>query len=248
MRIIYILWLRQIKRYLRSKSRIIGSLAQPLLFLTALGFGFGPVYAKAGGGNYLQFIAPGVIAMSILFTSIFTGIEIIWDRQFGFLKETFVAPVSRFQIVFGRVLGGATVASIQGLVVLVLTTIFGFRPNNWFMLFPAVLVMLLIAIIFSAFGTAIASVLEDMQGFQLIMNFVVMPTFFFSGALFPLTGVPKALSFIARIDPLTYGVDALRGILSGGNHINMFLNLSIISGIMLFFLMAASYLFSKMEI
>jgi ABC-2 type transport system permease protein len=242
------MWLRQIKRYLRSKSRIIGSLAQPLLFLTALGFGFGPVYAKAGGGNYLQFIAPGVIAMSILFTSIFSGIEIIWDRQFGFLKETLVAPVSRFHIVLGRVLGGATVASIQGMVVLVLTTLFGFRPNNWLMIIPTIIVMLLIATIFSAFGTAIACVLEDMQGFQLIMNFIVMPTFFFSGALFPLSGLPPILGFVARIDPLTYGVDALRGVLASANHINMALNLSIISGMMIVLLLTASYLFSKMEV
>ena len=106
MRTIYILWLRQLKRYFRSKARIVGSLGQPLLFLIALGFGFGPIYAKAGGGNYLQFLAPGIIAMSILFTSIFSGIEIIWDKQFGFLKETLVAPVSRMKIMFGRTLGG----------------------------------------------------------------------------------------------------------------------------------------------
>src|SRR5512138_741882 len=107
---IYILWLRQLKRYSRSKARIIGSLGQPLLFLVALGFGFGPIYTRAGGGNYIQFLAPGIIAMSILFTAIFSGIEIIWDRQFGFLKETLVAPVSRFSIMLGRTMGGATVA------------------------------------------------------------------------------------------------------------------------------------------
>ncbi len=113
-RTIYILWLRQLKRYLRSHSRIVGSLGQPLLFLIALGYGFGPVFQKAGQGNYLEFLAPGVIAMTILFTSIFSGIEIIWDKQFGFLKETLVAPVSRLNIMIGRTLGGATVATIQG--------------------------------------------------------------------------------------------------------------------------------------
>ena len=117
---IYILWLRQIKRYFRNRARILGSLGQPILFLVALGFGFGPVYAKAGGGDYIQFIAPGIIAMSILFLSVFSGIEMIWDKEFGFLKETFVAPVSRIKIVFGRILGGATVAMFQGIVVLVL--------------------------------------------------------------------------------------------------------------------------------
>src|SRR3972149_3477928 len=122
---IYILWLRQIKRYSRSRSRIIGSLGQPVLFLIALGFGFGPIFQKAGQGSYIQFLAPGSIAMSILFTAIFSGIEIIWDRQFGFLKETLVAPVSRLNIMIGRTLGGATVATLQGLVVLVLSLFVG---------------------------------------------------------------------------------------------------------------------------
>jgi ABC-2 type transport system permease protein len=131
---IYILWLRQIKRYLRSRARIVGSLGQPILFLIALGFGFGPIYAKAGGGNYLQFLAPGVICMSILFTSIFSGIEIIWDRQFGFLKETLVAPVPRIVIMFGRTLGGATVGVMQGLIVFCISLIAGFRPDSWAML------------------------------------------------------------------------------------------------------------------
>src|SRR4051812_30488020 len=127
MNAIYILWLRQLKRYTRSRARVIGSLGQPLLFLLALGFGFGPTFAKAGGGNYIQFLAPGIIAMGILFTAVFSGIEIIWDRQFGFLKETLVAPVSRLEIVLGRALGGATVAMIQGAVVFVICLIAGFR-------------------------------------------------------------------------------------------------------------------------
>src|SRR3974390_2137743 len=125
MKTIYILWLRQLKRYYRSKSRIFGSLGQPLLFLVALGYGLGPVFQKAGQGNYLEFIAPGVIGMSIIFSSIFSGIEVIWDRQFGFLKETLVAPVSRTNIMLGRTLGGATVASLQGLIVFVLAVIAG---------------------------------------------------------------------------------------------------------------------------
>src|SRR5512143_503647 len=108
--VIRMMWVRQIKRYLRSKARIIGSLGQPLLFLVALGFGFGPIYTKAGGGNYVEFLAPGIIAMSILFTATVAGIEVLWDRQFGFLKEILVAPVSRIEIMIGRTLGGATVA------------------------------------------------------------------------------------------------------------------------------------------
>src|SRR6266699_7074126 len=124
---IYVLWLRQVKRYVRSRARIIASLGQPLLFLLAFGFGFGPIFQKAGQGNYIQFLAPGVIAMTVLFTSIFSGIELIWDRQFGFLKETLVAPVPRILIMVGRTLGGATVAVVQGLVVAIICGIAGFR-------------------------------------------------------------------------------------------------------------------------
>src|SRR4249920_1464695 len=115
--VIYMLWLRQIKRYFRSRARIVGSLGQPLLFLLSLGFGFGPIFRRAGQGNYIQFLAPGVIAMTVLFSAIFNGIELIWDRQFGFLKETLVAPVPRVTIMIGRTLGGATVALIQGVIV-----------------------------------------------------------------------------------------------------------------------------------
>ena len=130
MKVIYVLWIRQLKRYFRSRSRIIGSLGQPLLFLLALGFGFGPIYTKAGGGNYIQFLAPGIIAMSILFSATFSGIEVLWDRQFGFLKEILVAPVSRTKIMVGRTLGAATVAIFQGIIVFCLCLIVGFRPKT----------------------------------------------------------------------------------------------------------------------
>ncbi|MBI5729355.1 MAG: ABC transporter permease [Candidatus Magasanikbacteria bacterium] len=245
---IYILWLRQFKRYLRSPARIIGSLGQPLLFLLALGYGFGSVYAKAGGGNYLQFIAPGVVAMSILFTAVFSGIEMIWDRQFGFLKETFVAPVGRLNIIFGRVLGSASVATLQGTIVLVLTHLFGFRLYNYWLLPAIILLMLLIGILFAAFGTALATVLQDMQGFQLIMNFLVMPMFFFSGSLFPLAGLPKPLAIIAKLDPMTYGVDALRALMLGAGHFSLSITLGILSGVTILLLGIASLLFSRMEL
>src|ERR1700685_3241670 len=146
MKTIYIMWLRELKRYSRSKSRMIGSLGQPLLFLLALGYGLGSGFAAARQGNYFQFLAPGVIGMSIIFTAIFSGIQLIWDRQFGFLKETLVAPVSRINIMIGRTLGGATIATIQGCVVFLLALIPGFRPHNWLLVLPAILVMLLIAL------------------------------------------------------------------------------------------------------
>ena len=248
MDVIYILWLRQLKRYFRSKARVIGSLGQPILFLIALGFGFGPIFQQAGGGNYIQFLTPGIIAMSILFIAIFSGIEIIWDKQFGFLKEMLVAPVSRFQIMIGRTLGGATVATLQGIIVLLLSFIVGFRPGNIIMLPLGFLFMFLIALLFTALGTAIASVLEDMQGFQLIMNFLVMPLFFLSGALFPLQGLPKMIGVVASIDPLSYGVDGLRGTLVNGAHFGIGLDFLVLGAITAILLFIGSYLFSKIQI
>ena len=247
MGIIYILWLRQIKRYLRSKARIIGSLGQPLLFFVAFGFGFGPIYQKAGGGNYLSFLAPGIIGMSILFTSVFSGIEMIWDRQFGFLKETFVAPVPRYQIVIGRILGGATVSMLQGFIVLVLTVIVGFRVEHYHDIPLALVVMFLIALLFTSLGTAIASVIEDMHGFQLIINFLVMPIYFLSGAMFPLAGLPKALQIVAICDPLTYGIDALRFALANAGHFSLGLNLGVLVLVTILMISVATYLFSKIR-
>jgi ABC-2 type transport system permease protein len=247
MSVLYILWLRQLKRYFRSKARVIGSLGQPLLFLVALGFGFGPMYQKAGGGNYMDFLAPGVIAMAILFMAVFSGIEVIWDKQFGFLKETLVAPVSRFKIMFGRSLGGATVATIQGIIVFLMAIAVGFRPENWLLLPVAIGIMFLIAIVFTSLGTAIASLLDDMQGFQLIMNFLVMPLFFLSGALFPLADLPVTIRLISSIDPLSYGVDALRGTLTGVYHFGLAVDVAVLAGVALLFLVIGSYLFKKIQ-
>jgi len=227
---------------------MVGSLGQPLLFLVALGFGFGPIYQRAGGGNYIEFLVPGIIAMGVLFTAMFSGIEIIWDKQFGFLKETLVAPVSRIEIMMGRTLGGATVATLQGVVVFIISFAIGFRPTNWMLLPLAVVFMLLTALFFTALGTAIASILDDMQGFQLIMNFIVMPTFFLSGALFPLAGLPSYISDIAALNPLSYGVDGLRGTLTSVLHFGLGTDLFILSIATFILLAIGSYLFSRIEI
>jgi len=245
---IYILWLRQLKRYFRSRSRLIGSIGQPLMFLLALGFGFGPVYQKAGAGSYLQFLAPGIISMGILFSAIFSGMEIIWDRQFGFLKETLVAPVSRFKIILGRILGGATVAMIQGIMVFVICAIVGFRVERVILIPVAFVFMFLIAVLCAGIGTAIGSVLEDMQGFQLIMNFLIMPLFFFSNALFPLEGLPKALQLIIHLNPLSYGIDGLRGALTHGFIFGVGLDFFILSIVALTLAGIGSYLFSLIQI
>lgn len=248
MNAIYILWLRQVKRYVRSKPRIIASLGQPLLFLIALGFGFGPIFQQAGQGSYIQFLAPGVIAMTVLFSAIFSGIELIWDRQFGFLKETLVAPVPRILIMIGRTLGGATVAMMQGLIVVAICFAAGFRVTNYSGLPLALLFMAFIAVMFTALGTAIASVLADFQGFQLVMNFLVMPIFFLSGALFPLGNIPRALQLVAAADPLSYGVDGLRAALIGTSHFGVPLNIAVLSVLTALLLAVGARLFSKIQL
>jgi ABC-2 type transport system permease protein len=245
---IYVLWIRQLKRYWRSRARIVGSLGQPLLFLIALGFGFGPIYQKAGQGNYIQFLAPGVVGMTIMFTSVFSGSELIWDRQFGFLKETLVAPVPRLAIMIGRTLGGATVAVMQGVVVILICMLAGFRPGSLASAAYAFLFMTLIAVTFTALGTALATMLTDFQGFQLVMNFLVMPMFFLSGALFPLDGVPGPLLIAASVDPLAYGIDGMRAALGGGTaHFGEAVDLAVLSALAVVLLALGSYLFERME-
>jgi ABC-2 type transport system permease protein len=244
---ISILWLRQMKRYLRSKSRMAGSLGQPLLFLLALWFGIGPIYAKAGNGDYLFFLAPGIIAMSVLFMSMFSGTEVIWDKQFGFLKETLVAPVSRFTIMIGRTIGGATVAVMQGVIVFLITLLIGFRPQSWAMLPLAFLFLFLVSILFTAVGTAIGSVLDDMHAFPIIMNFIIMPIFFLSGALFPLEGLPSAVNFLIKLNPLTYGVDGIRGSLVGGSTFGLGLDFAVLAVVSAVMFAIGAYLFSKLE-
>ncbi|MGC2299723.1 MAG: ABC transporter permease [Acidobacteriaceae bacterium] len=262
---IYIMWLREVKRYFRSKAQIIVSLGQPTLYLLALGFGFGPVFAKAGAGNYIQFMAPGVIGMTVLFSSIFSGMAMLWDRQFGFLKETLVAPVPRLHIILGRTLGGATVASLQGLLMLVVCLIAGFRPvyqhasgtsaaHNWLAIPVALIFVAMIAIVFAALGASVGSTIKDMQGFQLLMNFMVLPIFFLSGALYPLHNLPLVLSWITHADPLTYGIDGLRGVLIGnwqfhyGWQFNFLLDLGLLAGLAAIFLSTSAWLFSRIEV
>lgn len=248
MNTIYIIWKRQIIRAMRSRARLVASLVQPTLFLVALGFGLGPIYQKAGEGNYIDFLAAGVVCMSVLFASVFTGIDLIWDKQFGFLKETLVAPVSRIGIMMGRTLGGATIAMFQGSIVLAITLLLGFRPVSLFGIIVAIGFMFLIAILFTALGTTIASVINDMQGFQMIMSFLVMPIFFLSGALFPLDNIPPALQMITVFNPLTYGIDGVRGALTGVSYFGPVVDLIVLCGVVLILVTLGSYLFHRIEV
>ncbi|HUB30212.1 MAG TPA: ABC transporter permease [Terracidiphilus sp.] len=245
---IYILWLRELKRYTRSRAQIVASLGQPMLYLLVLGFGLGPVFQRAGNGSYLQFVGPGVIGMSVLFSSVFSGLGLLWDRQFGFLKETLVAPVSRLQIMIGRTMGGATVAVIQGLLVTAICLIAGFRPVNPWLVPVAIGFMIAIALVFAALGVAIGSSLQDMQGFQLIMNFLVLPIYFLSGALFPLVGLPAVLAFITRLDPLSYGIDGMRSVLLGHSAFSASLDITVLAIVGSILLLIGAHRFSKIEI
>jgi len=248
MNAIYILWLREVKKYLRSRVQIIASLGQPLLYLLVLGFGLGPVFQKAGRGSYLQFMAPGIVGMSVLFTSVFSGIALLWDRQFGFLKETLVAPVPRIRIMIGRTLGGATVAILQGVLIMIVCLIAGFRPVSLLSIPLGFVFMAMIAILFAALGTTIGSSLQDMQGFQLIMNFLVLPIFFLSGALFPLDNQSKPLTFVTSLDPLSYGVDGLRVVLIGAGHFGWFIDAIVLGAVAIVLLGFGAWRFSKIEI
>jgi len=213
---VYTIWLRNVKRYLRSRSRIVGSLGMPLFFLVILGFGLNSVVTDSHmRGGYVGFIVPGIVAMSVLFTAVFSGIQIIWDKQFGFLKETLVAPVSRLSIMLGQTFGGATTALIQGFIILVLSLFLGLKVPGAAGFLVALGFMILIGVAFTAFGIAIASRMEDMHGFQLIMNFVIFPIFGLSGALFPIDRLPLWLRSLTYADPLTYGVEGIRYGLSG---------------------------------
>ncbi|MEX1995567.1 MAG: ABC transporter permease, partial [Candidatus Saccharimonadales bacterium] len=208
MSVLYILWLRQMRRYFRSRSRVLGAIGQPLLFLLALGYGLGAVYKQAGQGDYLQFLVPGIIVQTLLFSSVFWGMQILFDKRFGFLKELLVAPVSRLRILWGSALGGATISLIQAILVLLISFGMGFRPENWLLLPVALLMMAALSLALTSFGAGIASMVEDFQGFQSINNFLIFPLFFLSSALYPLTNVPRVLEILATINPISYAVDA----------------------------------------
>lgn len=221
MEVLYILWLRQVRRYWRSGSRLLGTLGQPILLLLALGYGIGAIYRRAGEGSYLQFLVPGIITQTVLLSGIFWGIIILQDKRFGFLAEMLVAPVSRMKILLGSALGGATISIFQGIMVFVLSVVFGYRPHSWAAVGPAFLVLVLMCVALTSLGAGIASLVDDFQGFQGINNLLVMPLFFLSSALYPLNNVPTALRIISTLNPVSYMVDALRHLLSNQTHFGL---------------------------
>jgi len=203
-------WKRELIRFFRNRIRIVTSLMQPVLFLFVLGSGLGGITAGVTGHfNFKTFMFPGVLAMAVLFTAIFSAISIVWDREFGFLREMLVAPVRRSALVVGKCLGGATVATGQGIVMLLLAGAVHV-PYNPVLLLTLVGELLLVALALTSFGVMAASRMQEVESFQVVMQFFVLPMFFLSGAFFPLSSIPTWLKALAVIDPLSYGVDPMR--------------------------------------
>ncbi len=247
MEIMYQLWLRQMRRYVRSGSRILGTLGQPILLLLALGYGIGAIYKRAGAGDYLQFLVPGIIAQTVLLSGIFWGVIVLMDKRFGFLSELLVAPVSRTKILLGSALGGATVSVLQGLLVFAISLILGFRPHDWLLTIPALGILIVMCIALACLGAGIAAMVDDFQGFQGINNLLVMPLFFLSSALYPLNSVPEFLRIISTINPVSYMVDGLRYLLANQTHFGLGKDLAVMGATLVFALWFAVSRFNRTE-
>lgn len=244
---IYTIWLREMKRFVRYRSRILTSVVTPLLWMVIFGYGLGSAIRFGDmTGGYQAFIYPGIIGQTILFTTIFSGVSVIIDRQYGFLKEILVAPISRPSIVFGKAIGISTAAVIQGVILLILSFVVGVQMTP--IIFVAcTLLMIPISIGLAGVGLLIASFTDSMEGFNLIMSFVVLPMFLLSGALFPVTGLPTLLQFAIYLDPLTYGVDALRYITLGQGAIPLYINVIVIMAFAIAMVFLSALMFTKKE-
>jgi ABC-2 type transport system permease protein len=209
LRAVKVVWKRELIRFARNRLRIATSLAQPVLFLFVLGTGLSALIPGGAGFDFRTFMFPGVIAMTVLFTAIFSAVSVVWDREFGFMREMLVAPARRWAVMLGKAIGGATVATLQGVIMLLLAGLVHV-PYSPLLLVTLLLEMALAAFMLTAFGLMLASRIQEVESFQVVIQFFVLPTFFLSGAVFPLTGLPGWLLALTKIDPLSYAVDPLR--------------------------------------
>lgn len=249
---IYVIVARELKKFVREKSRLISAIARPLLWLFIVGAGISRLVPRDTGVSYTQFIFPGIIGMTILFSSIFSSISIIWDKEFGFMKEILVAPVSRLSIVIGKALSGTLISTIQAAIILALFPFLGLSLGV-----PQVIAVILlsasVSFCISAFGIVLATFYDSYESFSVIMNFIIMPMFFLSGAMYPVKLLPKVLQFVATINPLTYGIDALkhvmfpRGAGSLGPDFSLFTNVAVIIISSLIFVAVAGRAFERKQ-
>jgi len=248
---IYTMWLREMKRFLRVKARVVASLLMPFLFLAFLGLpmSFMPTREIPGleGMPFLDFVAPGIVGMTLLFAATMSGASVIWDKEFGFLKEVLVAPVNRFSVILGRSLGGMTTAIIQALIIVGVSVAMGVQLVSLSGFLLAIVFMILTSATFTGFGLILATKLGDTEGFMAIMNLVIFPIFFLSGAFFPLQAMPPWLRYIMYIDPLTYGVDGLRGTLIGISAFPLWLDFVVLLVLSIALATLGAYFFSRME-
>jgi len=206
---IYVIVAREFKKFIRERSRLVSAIARPLVWLFFVGAGLSRLVQPVEGVSYTQFMFPGILGLTILFSSIFSSISIIWDKEFGFLKEILVAPVSRFSIVIGKALSGTVVSTIQAVIILLLFPFLGIKLGI-LNIIAVVILCAMVSFSISAFGIVLATFYESYESFSVIMNFIVMPMFFLSGAMYPVKLLPQVLRFVSKINPLTYGVDALK--------------------------------------
>ena len=219
LRVIGMVWERELIRYVRTRTRILSGLIQPVLFLFVLGYGMSGLVGTIGGFNFHQFVYPGVVAMSVVMTAMFSALSIVWDREFGFLREMLIAPVDRSTLVLGKTFGGASVAAVQGTIMLVLAPLVGIHLTP-LLVVQMIGLELLMAVAMTTFGVFVASRISKMESFQVVMQMLLMPMLFLSGALFPLNGLPSWLAFITRLNPLTYAIAPFRQVIFDAQHMS----------------------------
>jgi len=244
------MWLRQMKRFVRAKSRIISNFVQPFLFLAVLGFSFnaGGISGLPAGINYIDVLTPGIIVMSILFPSVFVGLSVLWDRRFGFLQEVMVAPVSRLSIIIGRTLGGSTTAIIQGLIVLFIAIFLGVNVYFSAVFLLSFVFMILVSFVAIGMGLMIASKMRNIEGFQFIISLFIFPLLFLSSPFSTLDSLPSWLRIAAFFDPFTYGVDGLRASIIGYSYFPIYIDIGVLVIISIITMFLGSYFFSKSEV
>ncbi|HEX9861351.1 MAG TPA: ABC transporter permease [Nitrospirota bacterium] len=250
---VYVITYREFKKFIRERSRLVGTMARPILWLFVVGLGMGQLVRVEAGVSYLQFIFPGMLGMTILFASIFSAISIVWDREFGFLKEILVAPISRFSVVFGKAMAGTAISLVQVLLMVLFIPFLGLDVTAW-QVVQVIIYSGLLAFALTSMGILVASAMSSYEGFNIIMNFLVMPMFFLSGAMYPVKSLPAVLRELTHFNPLTYGVDALKNVLlshaagtSMGPEYPLWLDLAVMTGFMLVMVVFANRSFRAAE-